>query len=215
MRNKNNVIRFMIAMAMAVMAMGSQAQNSKDSLMKLVTKDVCDELGTKNLTGKGMDELQMEIGMAFMPALMKHKDALEKVMGGNVNDKEGMEKLAQEIGMRLITECPAFLKIMSGVDMNTMDKPAKLPIAMNGAVIKGTLVKIVPGELTHLLIKDSKGKMVKVWWMDYFDGSDDMADNPQKMINKKVTVNYTEKEVYSATLKDYIKIKVATGVSFN
>jgi hypothetical protein len=215
MRNKNNVIRFMITMVIAVITVSSQAQNSKDSLMKLVTKDVCDELGTKNLTGKSMDELQMEFSLAFMPALMKHKDALEKELGGDVTDKAGMEKMGQEIGMRLVTECPAFLKIMGSMDPAAMEKPTRSPVAMSGTTIKGTLLKVVPGELTHLLIKDTKGKTVKVWWMDYFDGSDDMADNPQKMTNKKVTVNYTEKEVYSAALKDYVKIKVATGVSFN
>ncbi len=215
MRSNNKVIRFMMVLVMVIAAITGQAQNSRDSLMKLVTKDVCDELSAKNLTGKNMDEVQMEMGLAFMPALMKHKDALEKELGGNVTDKSSMEKLGQEIGMLLVTECPAFLKIMSGMDPGAMDKPTKVPVTIGGsATIKGTLLKVLPGELTHLLVKDNKGKTVKIWWMDYFDGSDDMADNPQKMINKKVTVDYTEKEVYNVALKQYIKIKVATGISF-
>lgn len=214
MRSNNKVIRFMIVVGIMVAAITGQAQNSKDSLMKLVTKDVCDELSTKNLSGKNMDEMQMEIGLAFMPALMKHKEALEKEIGGDVTGKDGMEKMGQEIGMRLVTECPAFLKLMSSMDPSAMGKPDVIRTTVGSASIKGTLVKVVPGELTHLLVKDSKGKTVKIWWMDYFDGSDDMADNPQKIINKKVTVDYTEKEVYSAALKQYIKIKVATGISF-
>jgi hypothetical protein len=215
MRSNNKVIRFMMVVGMVVAAIAGQAQNNRDSLMKLVVKDVCEELSTKNLSGKNMDELQMEIGMAFMPALMKHKDALEKELGGDITDKAGMEKLGQAIGMRLFTECPAFLKIMGDMDPSALDKPTKIPVTIGGgASIKGTLLKVVPGELTHLLVKDSKGKTVKIWWMDYFDGSDDMADNPQKMINKKVTVDYTEKEVYNVALKQYIKIKVATGISF-
>lgn len=215
MRSNNKVIRFMMVLVMVIAAITGQAQNSRDSLMKLVTKDVCDELSAKNLTGKNMDEVQMEMGLAFMPALMKHKDALEKELGGTVTDKSSMEKWGQEIGMLLVTECPAFLKIMSSMDPGAMDKPTKVPVTIGGsATIKGTLLKVVPGELTHLLVKDSKGKTVKIWWMDYFDGSDDMADNPQKMINKKITVDYTEKEVYNVALKQYIKIKVATGISF-
>lgn len=215
MRSNNNLIRFMMVVGMVITAIAGQAQNSRDSLMKLVAKDVCEELASKNLSGKSMDELEMEMGLSFMPVLMKHKDALEKELGGNVTDQSGMEKLSQEIGLRLVTECPAFLKIMSGMDPSAMNRPTKVPVIMGGgASIKGTLLKVVPGELTHLLVKDSKGKTVKIWWMDYFDGSDDMADNPQKMINKKVKVDYTEKEVYNATLKQYIKIKVATGVSF-
>lgn len=197
---------------MVLAAITGQAQNSKDSLMKLVTQDVCNELSTKDLTGKNMDELQMEIGMSFMPVLMKHKDALEKELGGDVTDKASMEKLAQSIGMRLFTECPAFLKIMSNIDPSTLEKPAKMSVVVGGATITGTLLKVVPGELTHLLVKDNSGKTVKIWWMDYFTGSDEMADNPLKMVNKKVTVNYTEKEVYNVALKQYIKIKVATGI---
>lgn len=212
MRNTNKVTRLLMLVGMVLAAITGQAQNSKDSLMKLVTQDVCNELSTKDLTGKNMDELQMEIGMSFMPVLMKHKDALEKELGGDVTDKASMEKLAQSIGMRLFTECPAFLKIMSNIDPSTLEKPAKMSVVVGGATITGTLLKVVPGELTHLLVKDNSGKTVKIWWMDYFTGSDEMADNPLKMVNKKVTVNYTEKEVYNVALKQYIKIKVATGI---
>lgn len=94
MRSNNNLIRFMMVVGMVITAIAGQAQNSRDSLMKLVAKDVCEELASKNLSGKSMDELEMEMGLSFMPVLMKHKDALEKELGGNVTDQSGMEKLS-------------------------------------------------------------------------------------------------------------------------
>jgi len=214
MSKNNNVIRTLLAMALLVTVATSQAQAPKDSLMKLVTKEVCVELTSKTFTAKSMDELQMEVGLAFMPVLMRHKDALEKELGADLNNEEGMTKLGQDIGMRLVTECPAFLKIMSSMDVKAMNKSSKVSAPDAEGSITGTLLKVVPGEISHLLVKDAKGKQVKIWWMDYFEGSDDMADNPQKVMNKKVTVEYAEKEVYSAALKQYVKIKVATSISF-
>lgn len=214
MSKNNNVIRTLLTMALLVTVATSQAQAPKDSLMKLVTKEVCVELTSKTFTAKSMDELQMEVGLAFMPVLMRHKDALEKELGADLNNEEGMTKLGQDIGMRLVTECPAFLKIMSSMDVKAMNKSSKVSAPDAEGSITGTLLKVVPGEISHLLVKDAKGKQVKIWWMDYFEGSDDMADNPQKVMNKKVTVEYAEKEVYSAALKQYVKIKVATSISF-
>jgi hypothetical protein len=212
MSKKYNFIRMVLITGTLLLAITAQAQTGKDSLMKVVTKDVCDELSKKDFTGKSMDDMQMEMGMAFMPVMMRHQEALEKQFGGSIMNKETIEKVAQEIGMRLMVDCPDFFKMMSGSGMMQAEGP-KISTSLNES-IKGTLVKVVPGEMTHLLVRDAKGKTVKIWWMDYFDGSDEMADNPQRMANKKATITYTEKEVYSAALKQYVKIKVATGIKF-
>lgn len=37
--------------------------------------------------------------------------------------------------------------------------------------------------------------------------------NPAKFSNKAININYTEKEIYKAAVKDYVKIKVITGLS--
>jgi hypothetical protein len=216
MKTKMQTLRTLVALFLLLTtAFGAKAQKAKDSLMKLVSKEVCEEISAKDLTGKTMDDMQMELSMAFMPVLMRHKDALEKELGVGVISKEGMEKLGQEIGMGLVLECPAFMKVMSA-SMESGNKPSGKTAPFSDAPessIGGTLVKLVPGELTHLLLKDTKGKLVKIWWMDHFEGADDMIDQPQRMLNKKVNIRYTEKEVYSAALKQYVKIKIATGIA--
>ena len=52
----------------------------------------------------------------------------------------------------------------------------------------------------------------KLWWMEYFEGSGRLITNAGDMLNKDVKVKYTEKEIYNATLKEYIKIKVIAGL---
>jgi|GEM_PF-6395214 len=47
--------------------------------------------------------------------------------------------------------------------------------------------------------------------MEYFPGDSKIADG--SLINKQVTVQYIEKEIYNARLKDYVKIKIAKSVN--
>jgi hypothetical protein len=73
-------------------------------------------------------------------------------------------------------------------------------------------VKIVGGDLTYLQVEDDKGKVEKLWWMEYFDGSNVLAADPQRRLNKPIKVKFVEKEIFNSTLKDYVKVKVITGV---
>jgi hypothetical protein len=78
--------------------------------------------------------------------------------------------------------------------------------------ISGKLVKVVSGDFTHLQIEDLKGKVERVWWLEYFDGSNKLMTDPQGQLNKLIKVNYVEREMFNSTLKDYVKIKVITGI---
>jgi hypothetical protein len=184
-----------------------KAQVTKDSLLKAMSKEVCEDVMKKDFTGKNADEIQMEIGMSFIPVMGKYEKELKAVYGDVVAGTDGIEKVGEDLGMRLVLECPAFLKLMAS-NPGMVNKTE--PVVIN--TINGTLVKVVPGEFTHLLIKDNKGKMMKIWWMESFDGSGELTRNPQSWINKKVTVSYTEKELYSAGTKKYNTVKIAAGI---
>ncbi len=188
------------------------AQVSKDSLLKLMTKETCNEISNKDFSGKNMDELQMELGLAMMPVVMKYQDELQTAYGISMEDQSGMEKMGMEIGLQLAKDCPAFLKMF-------VNNPGALKeIAGNNNTdaavmnISGTLIKIVTGDITYIQVKDASGKIEKLWWMEYFDGSAKLITDASTMVNKQVKVKYTEKEIYNATLKEYIKIKVITGL---
>ena len=60
-------------------------------------------------------------------------------------------------------------------------------------------------------VKNADGKIEKIWWMEYFEGANNLLSGKIK-INKTISVHYVEREIYNGRLKDYVKIKVATGV---
>jgi len=63
-----------------------------------------------------------------------------------------------------------------------------------------------------LKVEDTKGKIEKLWWMEYFQGSKTLLTDPNSRLNKPITVKYTEREVFNSTLGDYVKIKIITGI---
>ncbi len=198
-------------LALLVITASVNAQVSKDSLLKLMSKETCTEITNKDFSGKNMDELQMELGLAMMPVVLKYQEELQTVFGiSGIEDQSGMEKMGMEIGLQLAKDCPAFLKMF-------VNNPGALKEIVgnntDAAVmsISGTLLKVVTGDFTYIQIKDASGKTEKLWWMEYFEGSSKLT-GAATMVNKQVKAKYIEKEIYNATLKEYIKIKVITGL---
>ncbi len=188
-------------------AAAGNAQVTKDSLLKAMSREVCEDMAKKDFNGKNTDEIQLEIGMSFIPVMGKYEKELKEVYGDAMAGTDGIEKVGEELGMRLVLECPAFLRIMAG-NSEVVKKNGTVPVK----TLSGTLMRLVPGEFTHLLVKDNQGRQVKIWWMEAFEGSAALTSNAQSWISKKVTVSYTEKESYSAASKKYNTIKIVTAI---
>lgn len=205
--------QFIVCTAFLLFYSALSAQVSKDSLIKLMAKETCVEISKKDLSNKTMDELELELGLAMMPIVVKYQDQL-KTNGYDMEDQQAMEGMGREVGMQLAKDCPAFLKMfvnnpaaLKDALGKDNDKPAVLP-----SNVFGTLVKIVGGDFSYIQVKDGSGKIEKLWWMEYFEGSNKLIQEPAKYLNKTVKVSYVEKEVYNATLKDYVKVKIITGI---
>lgn len=193
------------------------AQVSKDSLIKLMAKETCVEISKKDLSNKTMDELELELGLAMMPIVVKYQDEL-KSNGYEMEDQQAMEGMGKDVGMQLAKDCPAFLKMfvnnpgaLKDALGKTVDKNGKEALPVRHTV-SGTLIRIVPGDFSYIQVKDGSGKMEKLWWMEYFEGSERLSNEPAKYLNKKILVSYQEKEVYNSTLKEYVKVKIIAGI---
>lgn len=185
-----------------------QTQKAKDSLMKIMVAEACDEIKKKDFSSLQKEEIEMEIGMAIIPVFSTHANEIKDILNLDITDAENMKDFGQTLGMKLAMECPDFMRIVSG--SQTFKDELKKGSTKTSYTISGTLVKVVPGDITHFLIKDAQGKTEKIWWMEYFEGADTLKDS--KKINTPVVIRYRESEIYSTAVKDYIKIKIATGI---
>ncbi len=210
-------ILFVLAISLSFSA---AAQMSKDSLLKIMSKEACDDISKKDLSKVTAKNAQTEISMMLMPTMTKHMADIQKVYG-NITDQKVMQKMGTDLGMKLVTDCPKFMEFsmkMAGSANEANDEQAAYPPPRptssndNAESISGTLMAINPADITSLSVKDSKGKISKLYWLEYFDNADALKDSSKKYLNKKVVVNYTEKSVYDAAKKDYKTIKVITGI---
>lgn len=203
------IILFSICFLLFSVSMYSQI--SKDSLIKLMSNETCEEIGKKDFSNKNMDELQVELGMAMLPIIAKYENELKTVLDVSMDDQKGLENMGRLVGMQLAKDCPAFLKIFMNNPQAIKDVTGKNIETSSGST-SGILLKIVPGDFAYIQVKDGSGKTEKIWWMEYFDGSDKLVNSPQNYLNKAVKVNYVEKDMYNSTLKEYVKVKIITGI---
>ena len=94
-----------------VCCLAAKAQITKDSLLKVMTTEACEELGKKDLSKIDAKNLESEMGMLLAPTMMNHVEDIERIYGGGLTDQEAMKKMGMDLGMRLATKCPKFMEI--------------------------------------------------------------------------------------------------------
>lgn len=195
-----------VALSCLCIATGVNAQKkiSKDSLLTKIADETCTELKKIDASKMSSEDLQMQLGIAMLPAFSKYSTELMDVYGTD-DISSLMEQIGEDVGYKLVAVCPAFLKLFAS-NPSLMNDDAGDEKKLK---LTGTLVKIVPGDLTYFEIKDAGGKINKIWWLEYFEDADVIA--LKSSISKKFTISYVEKEVYNAALNTYIKIKIAKG----
>ncbi len=185
-------------------------QSPQVDVVTRIARETCQEIKQIDFSQKTPDEMKLALGLPLLMISGRHQDEL-KAAGYNLMDAKTSEKLGIDVGAKLVYECPEFTstllkntKAMTDIVQRGKDGPS--------GTISGTLVKIIGGDFSYLQVEDDKGRIEKLWWMEYFDGANVLATDPQRHLNKPIKVRFVEKEIFNSTLKDYVKIKVITGV---
>ena len=182
----------------------------KDStLIKRISKSFCDEFTKKDKSKLTVDNMEMELGLIILPLFSKYADEIEKEWGITIGDDDGMEKMGEKIGQDAAMNCPDFQSFI----VNNLDAITDKDDKDKEISVSGNFVSVEAGLFSSILIKNKSGKEEKLWWFEYFDGADEVVKNASKLKSKAVTVKYKEMEIYDASLKEYRKIKVITGLT--
>jgi hypothetical protein len=215
-------MKFSITIILVFCACFCFGQITKDSLLTKMSKEACIALGKKDINKMDKSNLEQEIGLLIMPVMMSNMSDIEKVYGGTIKDLKGMEKVGMDLGMKLVLECPDFMKfsmelaqdepLVNKIKKKKEDATAteyRPPVLVGETENeKYTLVSVNPGDITSLTVKNNKGKVEKIYWMEYFENADELKTNAKKYIGKKVVIATSNKDVYNAATKNYKSIKI-------
>ena len=179
------------------------------SLSQRIVNEFCIEFGKKDFSKiKGFE---MELGLMVVPLIEKYGKEIHKEWGLNPENEEDYEKISEKIGREATLGCPKFLEFIK----NNIDDINEIDDENNTKSVSGVFQRLEGQLFTALVIKTKAGKEEKLWWFQFFEGSDELAKDPASLAKKSLTIKYTEMEVYDAKLKEYRTIKVMKNLAIN
>lgn len=175
----------------------AQTNEQLESMAKLT----CECVNGKNLDLKNRKEVEMQLGLCLLEAAGKN----------NINFESGTEEiepLAEKVGLKMATKCPAIFVSFANTNEDTQEQPTSFEVS-------GKVKSVELTELGTLVLKEDSGKEHRLLWISYFNGSDDFVSDPKKLINKSVTVSYEMTDIYFPKTKSYITSKLIIGLKVN
>lgn len=187
-----------------------QAQSKKDKLIKKISGKVCDciekEKTDTMVTKAGYKALLSRCMME--PMLDNLSEITDAYKVREFNEEVG-QKVGYDIGIYLAGNCPKFMDLTIKINSDEIKSSAGEPASTDtkSGTLQGTMSKTEQNGLVVFIVRESDGSEVRLWWYEKFDGDSYFTANPDAANGKKVDIEWTEKSIYMASQKEYVKIK--------
>lgn len=190
-----------------------KAQDNKDTTIQKAAVSICNCLEKNHVeNAKGESEMQA----IFLQCMI---DSASQVMGDLVmnSDNGDMQQAGEEVGQKIAMElvrsgCKPFMQMSM-----KMAQGGNLSMGNNGndkedesvKTADGIVTKVEEKDFLYITVKTTAGREMNLIYLDYVDNSDDWVKDAQtKLKDRKVTVQWVEKEVYQPKLKDFSNVKM-------
>lgn len=179
---------------------------TKEQLISKISNGTCECITKKEIT---KENLELTLGLCMLEDFNKYEKDIEKYYGKNViGDNTKMEALGRDVGMKMATECPAFLKlVMDNID----DEEADEEIIEEEPLITGKFFQVKSEQFITFSIKETSGKTVEFILLNNFDNSFLLTENILKS-NDVVDVYYYELEMFDAKIKKFVTYKIVSDI---
>lgn len=163
-------------------------------------------------TTASQDEINTQLGLCMIQASTPFEKDLKKKAHIDLNqlDNEAGEQLGQLIAPKMLLKCPTLMMRLIHATTKEKDKTAESPKV---STCTGKITDIQSGQFVSITVKSAEGPDQKLYWFEYFKGSELLKDGVAGIKNKTVEVTYTEDEFYNPAIKDYMKYKIITGLA--
>ncbi|POS02801.1 hypothetical protein Q361_102114 [Flavobacterium croceum DSM 17960] len=191
-----------ILIILVVLSQNIFSQNITDT----VTKEVCDCISSKSDKLKDLkgSDLELQLGLCILASYTKHQEEVKKQYGDVVGKEKAMEKLGEEIGMKMVTVCPETLMLIAGASDEFTDNEET-------EQLEGKIVEIKTEQFVSILLKDKNSRTHSFLLLNYFDSASLFTENAIKK-NDTVIITYQEQELYDPKSKEFRYFKVIKGL---
>ena len=192
-----------------VMLCGTMAFAQPDALQEVLAKESCECVNAKKsaFSNPDLEMLKKEFGLCVLQSYMKHSAAFEKEYKLDFSDKEALRGIGERTAMKMIDICPEVIMAI-GVAANQDEAE---PI--NGDMqIDGTVTGVKTEQFATLQVKDKNGRVHNLLLLNYFETAS-LFTNGEIKKNDRITVTYSEVEMYDPAAKEFRYYKVITGLA--
>lgn len=181
-------------------------KSEKEKYLELLAKKTCECVEARKLSDSlSATNFQTEMGLCIVKEYSSNAELSEKMYGKIIGNDSLAEKLGEEVGLKMITECPDTFKKL--VNAYLEDKTEEAPAPVFNPSLLGKVMEIRKGDFIVLALMDSSKRTHNFIFLMPFEGADLLISNSIKK-NDQVEVKYFEEEFYDPVLKDYKYYKV-------
>ncbi|MGX7666569.1 hypothetical protein [Flavobacterium pedocola] len=181
----------------------------REQYLKMLAKEACECIKSKqaaNLNTKA--DVQAELGMCILKKYTENLELSEKMVGKVIGNNEMAAKLGEEVGMKMVTECPdTFKTFISSYIENSENAEGDKTEEVFTPSLLGKVISIKKDQFLTLSIEDSSKRIHNFIFLLPFEGADLLINDKLKK-NDSVELKYFEEEFYDPKLKDYKYYKV-------
>ncbi|HVZ57944.1 MAG TPA: hypothetical protein VG870_14890 [Chitinophagaceae bacterium] len=157
---------------------------------------------------KSEQDAQALFAQAFLDACMPYVDRLLQAEGLSTFDEESGHKIGYKIGLKLAVMCPAYIKILQPVVKGQMTNSS----SEETGTLDGTVTGIVQDDYTYLQVRLPDGSTRRLLWLAYFDQAENINNDPQQLVGKKVEFNWKMIRLYYRKSHSFSAEKMVTGM---
>jgi hypothetical protein len=165
------------------------------------------------------EEFRRKFGLCLIESSSNYKKELKKNLKIDVDklDKASGEKLGQQVGMRLPTRCPeAVEQVLRAItpakeSSKSITTPPTVQVPILGLV--GTISRIEQDFFVIFSIKNENNVTTKFYWLTPVSSNVDLPGEYNKLLDKKVILEYKEELIFDPKIGDYRKINVITSLN--
>jgi len=178
-------------------------------VLDVIAKETCECLTAKKTKSPDLSaaDFKTEVGVCMIKSYSDHLSEFKASEKVNFSDKEGMTKLGESVGIKMLQTCPNMI-IELGRNANKDELEIEDTV---DPTLSGEVVDIKWEQFITLQLKDQTGRNYNFLLLDTFDTASLLTNNELKK-KDKLTVSYTEIELFDAKAKEFKYFKILTKI---
>jgi hypothetical protein len=161
-------------------------------------------------------QFTMQFTEVLVSTFDKHSQEIKEIFGIEDMTEDSAMVLKRNVILTLLQECSKLQKLVKknkdDVARNIKYWRAEMTYS---TTVYTKLKKIIYGEICSIEVGRDDNEIEKVYWLNSFNGCNELANNPNMFTNKWIHLEYEQKRKYNYLTKKYDKINVITSIELS